>query len=218
MRLSRKHLAFVVACVIGFAAASTLAQNVINNPGFETAPTAPPTPNDWQYFGPGSGRDSTNPHNGSFEADLNNVTPGNNANVQEQTAFGSVTAGLQYTLSFYSEFQGVGGGIGQAQFEFMNSTGGILPGYPQFINLPTTASDFGIPAGYQLTTQEFTAPANASAVFLSFNAVTGANTGDTSHAYVDDVSVAAPAVPEPASLGVLGVGVVALLGRRRRSR
>jgi hypothetical protein len=164
----------------------------------------------------GATHDSSNPHSGSYEANLNNVTPGSNVNVQQQTAIGTVTPGVEYTLSFYTEFQGVGGGVGQAQLEFMNSSGGILSGSPTFISLPTTATNFGTPAGYQLTSQDFTAPTDASEIFLSFNAVTGANNGDTSHVYVDDVSFAP--VPEPTSLTVLAAGSTIILGRRRTNR
>ena len=206
--------AAVAACAFG--AQLTRATNVINNPGFETAPTTPPTANDWQYS-PGASQDNSNPYSGSFEADLNNTVQASNVNVFQQTAFGSVTPGTQYTHSFYSEFQGANGGIAQAQFEFMNSSAGILPGSPSFINLPTTSSNFGTPAGYQLTSQNFTAPTGASAVFLAFNAITGAVTGSFSHAYIDNVSLAPAApTPEPASLGILAIGAASLLVLRRR--
>lgn len=203
------------AGVLGCGAGVASASNVINNPGFETAPTTPVTPNDWQYSGSAL-RDSTNPYSGSFEANLNNTTEATNSSVFQQTAFGSVTGGTSYTLSFYSEFQGANGGIAQAQFEFMNSAGGILPGSPSFISLPTTTSNFGVPAGYALTSQNFTAPTGASAVFLAFNAITGAVTGSVSHAYVDNVSLAAVSTPEPASFAVLAIGAVSLLALRRR--
>jgi len=212
-KISAIVLTAAAALVCGAGVAS--ATNIINNPGFETAPTTSPTPNDWQYS-TGATQDNTNPYSGSFEADLNNTTEATNVNVFQQTAFGSVSAGTQYTFSFYSEFQGATGGIAQAQFEFMNSTGGILPGSPTFINLPNTTSNFGVPAGYQLTSQDFTAPTDASAVFVSFNAVTGAATGSVSHAYIDNVSLAPVSTPEPASLALLAIGGVAMLALRRR--
>jgi hypothetical protein len=179
----------------------------VNNGGFETAPTVPVTPNDWQYNGAGAARDATHPHGGQFEANLNNVTEASNANVQQQTAFGSITPGTTYTLDYWAQGDYGVGGIGQTQVAFMNSGGGILPGSPQFINIPPTAS-------YAHYTQNFTAPANASALFLAFNSVTGAVTGSTAHLYVDDVQF--KPVPEPTALAVVGLSIFGALRRRRR--
>jgi hypothetical protein len=168
---------------------------------------------DWQ-FSPFAVRDTTNPHTGSFEANLDQATSGGNTNVFQQTPVGSVSPGVQYTLTYYIEYNGVGGGIAQVQTEFMNSTGGII-GAPSFTNYFGTSPNFGTPAGYQLETATLTAPANASAFFFLTGAITGANVGDTAHVYLDDVSLASP-VPEPTSFGLLAVSAVALLRRRNR--
>jgi hypothetical protein len=206
----RWTLSFLIALgAMSFFAVGALAQNIISNPGFESVPG--PT-NDWQ-FSPFALRDGTNPNSGLFEANLLQATPGGNTNVLQQTPFGSVTPGVQYNLSYEIEYDGVGGGLAQVQTEFMNSVGGVI-GAPTFVNYFNTSPNFGIPAGYQLETANFTAPANASAFFFLVGAVTGANQGDTSHVYVDDVSVTA--VPEPASLGLLAAaGALMLLAYRR---
>jgi len=196
------------ALVLSAVAIPASAAVIVNNGGFETGPTSPPTPNDWQYNGAGAGRDGSNVHSGSFSANLNNVTEASNANVQEQTAFGSVAAGTTYTLSFWAQGNYGVGGIGQAQVAFMDSTGGILPGSPVFINIPGSA-------GYVQYTQNFTAPTNASALFLAYNSVTGAVQGSTAHLFVDDVNFSA--VPEPTAVAMLGVGALGL-ARRRRAR
>src|SRR3954447_21972735 len=110
---------FIVASSFLFAGAVALpATAQINNTGFENPPTVPVTPNDWQYNGLGSGRDSTNPHSGQFEANLNNVSQASNANVQQQTAFGSITPGTTYTLDFWAQADYGVAGIGQAQIGF----------------------------------------------------------------------------------------------------
>src|SRR4051812_22054821 len=161
--MKMRSLMCVATLAIGAAAVAPVSAQV-NNGGFENPPTVPVTPNDWQYNGAGAGRDGTNPHGGQFEANLNNVTEASNANAQQQTAFGSVTPGTTYTLDFWAQASYGVGGIGQAQSAFMNSTGGILPGFPQFFNIPASA-------GYVHYTQNYTAPAGASAFFLSFNSV-----------------------------------------------
>lgn len=203
MRVNR----YTIASALLATALCTPSFAQVNNGGFETAPTTPVTPNDWQYNGAGSGRDSTHPHSGQFEANLNNVTQASNANVQQQTAFGSITPGQSYPFSFWAQGDYGVGGIGQAQFAFMNSTGGILGGFPQFINIPASSS-------YQQFTQSFTAPAGASAAFIAFNAVTGAVQSSTSHLFVDDVRLGV--APEPATITAI-VAPALLLRRRRRA-
>jgi len=200
----RKVVAASSFFIAGALALPALAQ--VNNGGFENPPTIPVTPNDWQYNGPGSGRDGTNPHSGQFEANLDNITQASNANVQQQTAFGSIVPGTTYTLDFWAQANYGVGGIGQAQVAFLDSSAGILPGSPQFFNIPTSAS-------YAHYTQNYVAPPNSSALFLAFNSVTGAITGSTAHVYVDDARFAA--VPEPAALSVIGFSAFGLLRRRR---
>lgn len=202
MRVYRS--AVTTALFLSALAVPTL--GAVSNGGFELPSSSPPAGGEWQFNGSGGGRDGTNVHAGSFAANLNNTTEGANTNVQQQTPFGSVSAGTNYTLSFWAQGQYGVGGIGQAQVAFMNSGGGILAGYPQFINIPASAN-------YQLFSQSYTAPAGSSAFFIAFNAVTGAVTGSTSHLYIDDVALGS--VPEPTSLAALGLGAVALRRRRK---
>jgi hypothetical protein len=152
----------------------------ITNGGFEDPSDEPPVLGQWQYVA-GALRDGANPRTGAFAANLDNLAEAANVNVQQQTAPGSITPGAEYALSFWAQADYGVSGVGQVQLAFLNAAGNILPGSPQFINIPPTAS-------YAAYAQNFTAPASASALFLGFNSVTGAVTGATAHLFVDDVS------------------------------
>jgi len=206
----------VVPMAMGLLASAAQASNVITNPNFATGPTNPPTPNDWQYGG-GAAWDSANPYvAGSGDANLNNTAEGNNADVFQQTAVGTITPNTTYTFSFYSQFTGVGAGyVGQAQLQFLNSSAGAL-GAPTFVNFPATTSGFGTPAGYQLSSVNIVAPTGASEAYINLGAITGAVAGSSAHAYIGEVSLAPVATPEPASVALLGLGVVGLLALRKR--
>lgn len=196
----------VAVLAVGATCGSASATQILNNTSFETAPTVPPTPNDWQYNGQAV-RDSSNPHTGSYDAYLDNTTEASNSNVLQQTAFGSVTPNTVYTLGLYSEATYGVGGIGQAQLEFMNSSGGVIA--TDFLpNLPSSAT-------YTYSSGSFTAPPNSSAAFVLIGAITGAISGSTSQVYVDDVTLTSASTPEPASIALLIVGGAGLMARRR---
>ena len=212
-KISASVITAAVALVCGVGVAS--AGNILNNAGFESAPTTPPTANDWQYNG-GAKWDTTNPYTGSAEANLNNTAEANNANVSQQTATGTITPGVNYNFSFYSEFTGVGAGfLGQAQLTFLTSAAAPV-GPNTFVNFPTTTSGFGTQAGYQLSSVNVVAPAGASEAYVNLGAITGAVAGSSAHAYVDNVTLAPVSTPEPASLALLAIGGVAMLALRRR--
>ncbi len=177
----------------------------VSNGGFETNAVGA---GEWQYVS-GAVRDTSNPHSGLFAANLNNISEANNSNVQQQTLIGSILAGESYTLRFFAQAQYGVSGIGQAQVAFLNSNGNILAGSPQFVNINASA-------GYVQYTQSFVAPNTASALFLGFNAVTGAVVGATSHVFIDDVSFTA--VPEPSSASLLCiVGICGFVYQKIRS-
>ena len=162
----------------------------ISNGGFESGAVGL---GEWQYVS-GAVRDATNPHGGLFAANLNNLSQTTNTNVQQQTLVGTILAGETYTLNFFAQAEFANSGIGQAQVAFLNSSGNILLGSPQFININTSA-------GYVQYSQTFLAPTNSSALFIGFNAVNGAVNGAISHVYIDDVRFTA--VPEPSCVSLL---------------
>jgi hypothetical protein len=173
---------------MALAAAPALAQ--ITNGGFENPSDEPPVLGQWQYVA-GAVRDTSMPHSGSFAANLENLAEATNVNVQQQTAAGSIVPGTEYELSFWAQAQYGVSGIGQVQLAFLNAGGNILPGSPQFINIPPSAS-------YVAYEQTFMAPENAAALFLGVNSVTGAVAGASAHVYVDDVSFTATSNFAPA--------------------
>jgi hypothetical protein len=177
----------------------------VSNGGFESDAVGA---GQWQYV-MGAVRDNSKPRSGLFAANLNNTSQAQNTNVQQQTLNGTILAGTDYTFTFFAQAEYGVSGIGQAQVAFLNSAGGILPGSPQFINI-------GASQNYVEYTQNFTAPANASALFLGFNAVTGAVAGASSHVYIDDVRFTA--IPEPTSACLLGLAGLCFVVSRWRSR
>ena len=190
-------------------AAAVPASAQVTNGGFELPSSAPPAAGEWQYIN-GAARDGTSVRSGSFAANLTNTAEAQNVNVFQQTLVGSVTPGTAYNLSFYSRAAYGVAGEGQLQVGFMNAGGGLLPGSPSFFQIPASAS-------FVLNTRSLTAPANSSQFFIAFNAVTGAVTGASSVLFIDDVSMAAVQVPEPASLAAIGAGAAMLMRRRRAS-
>jgi len=90
------------------------------------------------------------------------------------------------------------------------------------VNVDAGSGEDAVHVSYDGNTLYNADPGGAYAQF-SFNVVgTGSDTvtiagwNSPSYSYVDDVSMAAP-VPEPASMAALGIGVLALIRRKRRS-
>lgn len=166
-------------CVV-FTLTATTASAQIANGGFESPSDEPPALGQWQYIG-GALRETTNPHGGAFAARMENLSEAANVHVFQQTAAGTITAGTQYELSYWAKAQYGVSGVGQVQLSFLNATGNLLPGSPRFFNIPPSAA-------YASYSHNLVAPANASALYLGFNSVTGAVVGATSLVVVDDVS------------------------------
>jgi hypothetical protein len=171
MRIALLYLTFALT------AADASAQ--VANGGFESPSDEPPALGQWQYIG-GALRETSNPHSGAYAARLENLSEAANVHVFQQTEAGTVTAGTQYELSFWAQAEYGVSGIGQVQLSFLNADGNLLPGSPQFFNIPTSAA-------YASYSQNLVAPENASALYLGFNSVTGAVAGATSLLVIDDV-------------------------------
>lgn len=198
-------------------AATTVASaslDIAVNGGFETGDFT-----GWTQFdtGPGS---QTIVSPGSLSgnaANLNNTSPGTanlikNANI----GIGIVTPNSPITI----EFDAIGnfgpGGVAFAELFSELSGGGtsasvILGGAP--LNGAASFGNYANGTWQSFSFNAVTGPDVSGGVTVQFNAATGAFSGSTSQLYVDNLRVTV--VPEPASLGLLALGGLTMLRRRR---
>ncbi|MEL7238890.1 MAG: PEP-CTERM sorting domain-containing protein [Planctomycetota bacterium] len=174
------------------------------NGGFEAGDTS-----SWDDFTAGNQSFGVinNVAEGAFAGEIVNPDEGTGAVVkQANIGIGQVNPGDMLTVSFFAAGDFGPGGVAFAEF-FSELDGGgtssaeILGGTP----LPLTSD-------YQFFTFDVVAGSDVSGgVTVQFNAATGAVAGSTANLRIDGLSVV---VPEPASLGLLGLTGVALLRRR----
>lgn len=185
-----------------------LAVQILQNPGFEQQLT------DWTTS-VGTAvytADSTNPHSGVYSAKGIETNAGSLGQLY-QNLTGLLIPGQPYTMSGWIMTQNVSGGAGfLLGLEYAVSLG---EGTPADGNIPngfigqisgTTPWTF-----YQKTVTLPAMPADTSALEFAADFSDASGT-----AWFDDLTLSGPEVPEPASIGVLAVGTLMFLGRRRR--
>ena len=177
------------------------------NGGFEAGDTS-----GWQYFPTGNSSFgvSGDANTGAFSGVLENLATGSAAVIkQANIGIGQVSPGQDITISFWAKAENTGGGVNFAEF-FSELDGGgtskneiLGGGAPLFAPNTWTFYSFMTTAG----------PDVSGGVTLQFTATTGANIGDTSKIFIDDVSVSI--IPAPATAAMLGLGGLVATRRRR---
>lgn len=131
---------------------------------------------------------------------------------QANIGIGTVTPGQTLQISFDAKGVFEAGGVAVAEFFSELSGGGtsssqILGGGPLFVATQATYQSFSFDV--------VTGPDVSGGVSLQFVAATGGAAGSIAQLNIDNVSVRT--IPEPTTAGLIGLGGLALLARRRRA-
>ena len=225
-RLGKMTGLAAVILAVASAAPAGATVNLVGNGGFEVAGAGGPTDSAmWSeftsYASNLSERGTTNPEFGSYAhhlyavglQDLGTVA-GINQNSGNDVGLPSLQPGSTLSATFDAMTPFGPGGVMNYTLRILNGVGAIVQIYNNTIGAPSSV--------YQTyTTPTFTVPAFGAApndyyvAFFEVNAAAGGFVGSTSEVYVDNVHVDGTVVPEPASLVLLGLGL--LVGGRRKA-
>jgi len=222
--------ALASALICGAFSSSASAQNILTDPGFENQTAAPnPNPSNiagWSTFNGAAFLSTPAAHSGSWVMDA----PAGGGGFTVPGAYESfnATPGQTFTLSgfVYTPSTLVTGDNDFAILQLSWFTG-AAPLASNIGGNGTAGVDIGDPAGtppagtvalpegtWEFASVTGTAPAgtNSMGAFLL-----GINADTNGTFYFDDMTLTETAVPEPASLGLLGLGSLMVLKRRRRA-
>jgi hypothetical protein len=198
--------------VLALAATASQAQELTINGGFETGDFT-----GWTQFPTGAGQQlvtTANPASGMYAGEIyNDVVTSNSLIKQANIGVGTVTPGMVIKISFDARgTYATPGGVAFAEF-FSEIAGGgvskseILGGAPLALNADANV--------WKHFTYSTTAGSNVTGgVTLQLGATNSPDAAGT-HIFYDSVSV--QAVPEPATMLVLGLGAIAFIRRKRSS-
>ena len=209
MNVTGKLLGSVV-CAAAFALiANQASANLITNPGFETGDLT-----GWLALGlSGSstitveGTDNGPSAAGTHDAFENNQAEALGLTLQQTTANGSATAGTVYYSYDLKLGTAAVGGVFFVEIFAQNSVGAVIGGSGLLGNYT--------PANWTTYSGSFVAPANTDHLTIQFEANTGAAAGSVSSMHVDNVDLHQAVVPEPATLSLVGLGLLGVLMARR---
>lgn len=211
MKLTFKTL-ILTAGLIGFlTGTTTLAQNLILNPGFSTGDLT-----DWTPLNAETGATiSVNPTGGNPTdyAWLDNTVEAYNLALSQTTPNGSVV-GAGITVDYSFDLLGgnqAAGGVDFIHIFDENASGGVISQGPGLLG-----PYFPSASGWTTYTGSFTTVAGSDHLYIEFDATTGANAGSTDQMGIDNVILTAVPAPEPTTLSLVAMGMFGVLAFRRR--
>lgn len=217
-KASSVFTALIAAAVLMTGQASA---NLLTNASFESGIEYgdPNQPNWFAFFGAGStGTESTSdpgyagtimPSDGVHHLSIrNDGTPGGFSGVFQRVIG---TGGKDYTFSFDAKSNsGVPFAIGaEFRLEFLDGSDGVIGA------TPNTTIGGSLTGAYQTFSLTATAPVGTVKVAPVIAVETFSASGAAGDLFVDNASLTA--VPEPASVALMALGGLAMIGRRRRN-
>jgi hypothetical protein len=215
----------VLVAVASAGAGPALAAELAGNPGFEIAGGTPTLSALWTANANGapgslSQRDSSAPFAGQWAQNIvaiGSPAAGASSGVSQNTiadlGLGSLQPGSSLSMSYRGNYTFGPGGVGFYVLRILNGSGTIVA-ETGLQTISTSTSGYQLFSSPTLTVPAFgAAPNDVYAAFVEINVVAGAFTGSSSSAFIDNVSISGTVVPAPASLALMGAG---LLGAARR--
>jgi PEP-CTERM motif-containing protein len=205
------HVVLAVASVAVFSSNVSAIELAVNG-GFETGDFT-----GWTQFPTGPGQqtiDSVNPSSGVFSGKIfNDAPPSNSLMKQANLNPGQFTPGQLVSVSFDARGSFGVGGVAFAELFSELDGGGTSAA---FLHVVSVNGDPNV-----WTTNSFSTtvgPDSSGGITLQLGNVLGAIAGSQNTVWYDNVSVSVDSlIPEPASVTLLGLAGMALIGRRRKA-
>jgi hypothetical protein len=196
--------------LLALLASPTSAQNLLDNPSFEDPTVDMGSANDvWFRFGSGvngvSSESTVMPRTGSRHISLQTVGPNQFAGVFQNLNM-AVSPGQIVTFTGWHKSVGTDLATHELKLEWQGT-----PNPPQ-----NRLDVLNVPTDYTMFTHTGVAPAGTTGLVVTYAISTfGPGQGDST-TYIDDFSLTI--IPEPATAGVMGMGLLGLIGFIRRRR